>query len=96
MRRSRLDGSIQRRPRETNPSSRRAHRAGSLGEIVREGHHAVESDSDYWDEYEPPTSDEDWEAVERDFLDAFDDDEPEPELLDELGWQPPREERDDD
>ena len=94
MRRSRLDGSIGRRLRETDPSSRRAHRAGSFREIVREERHPPESDSDDWDDHEPPSSDEDWEAVERDFLDAFDDDEPEPEL-DELGWQPPPDERDD-
>ncbi len=95
MRHSQFDGASPRKPRQANRPRRRPHRDVLIGEQSRHGPRPGESDADDWQEVEPQSSDEDWEALERYFLDAFDDDdEPEPDL-DELGWQPPPEDQDD-
>ena len=93
MRHSQFEGPLRRKPRETSRPRRRPHRDVLIREQSCQGPRPGESDADDWPEVEPQSSDEDWEALERYLLDAFDDDEPEPDL-DELGWQPPPEDQD--
>ncbi len=87
-------GPAPRKRPQANRPRRCTQRDVLLGEQSCHGRRLDESDADDWQEVEPQASDEDWEALERYLLDAFDDDEPEPDL-DELGWYPPPEDQDD-